>query len=638
MRLDAEQVFGARGILRKSMEGFEYREEQVRMMRAIEEAIDKDEILLVEAGAGVGKTLAYLVPIIQSGRKAIVATGTKTLMNQIATKDCPMLEKYLPFSFSYAMLKGRSNYLCIKKFEQMLASGDLFGQRWSEDFVRLMEWARKTATGDLSEVGFFSEGNPFLQAVSCDLETCEGRPCHAFGRCFLFKARSEALQKDIIITNHALFFADMAMKEGEQGGLFEEDRILVLDEAHGIENEASEHLGIAVTVSRVRKFVTVARALALATDVTSGRALLEACERVGERFLKLLDCLCGRGMGRSAIVIDDQVERAWFELDAELDLVEDEAVGICENDEVKSDVPQMAKKLRDDIRRVLEGNSEDSVRYVEKNGGQSGLYALPIDVSSVLASALFSKVRPVILVSATLTAQGKTDFIRKRLGVPVEAKEVVLSSPFNFEKQALLYIPTHLEDPNDEGFYEAFASEALKILEATRGRAFLLFTSYAGMQKAFKLMSGALPFKKLVQGEAPRERLLEDFRSSNDACLFATQTFWEGVDVAGSALSCVIIDRLPFDPPDDPVLEARRKRIMEQGGEPFVEYQLPLAIIRLRQGFGRLIRSANDKGVVAIMDSRIVRKGYGKAFLKSLPPAKVTHDISEVVRWCKRHL
>ena len=638
MRLPAEQIFGPRGLLRKCMEGFEYREEQIKMMKAIEEAIDKDEILLVEAGAGVGKTLAYLVPIIQSGRKAIVATGTKTLMNQIATKDCPMLESCLSFSFSYAMLKGRSNYLCVKKFEKMLASGSLFGHGWSEHFVRLIEWARKSVTGDLSEIGFLGEGNHILQAISCDLETCEGRLCYAFGRCFLFKARSEALKKDIIITNHALFFSDMALKEGDHGGLFEEDRILVLDEAHGIEDEASQHLGISVTVSRVRKFVAMAKALALAADIPSARSLIEACDRVQDRFSRLLDCLCGRGVGRSPIALNEVVEKAWFELDAELDLVEEETLGICEQNDIKSDVPEMAKKLREHIRTILEGQGEDFVRYGEKNGAQSGLYAIPVEVAGVLTSALFSKVRPVILVSATLTAQGKTDFIRKRLGIPIEAKELVLSSPFDFEKQALLYIPTHLGDPNDEGFYDAFACEAIKILEATKGRAFLLFTSYAGMQKAFRLMSDVLRFKKWIQGEAPRERLLEEFRSSKDGCLFATQTFWEGVDVAGSALSCVIIDRLPFDPPDDPVLEARRKRILEQRGDPFMEYQLPLAIIRLRQGFGRLIRSASDKGVVAIMDSRIVKKGYGKAFLKSLPPAKVTHDISEVIRWCKRRL
>lgn len=640
LKLSPAKVFGKKGIIAGALPDFEHRPEQERMMRAVADAIVHDDVCLVEAGTGVGKTLAYLVPSLQSGTQTVVSTGTRALMDQVFENDVPLLQQTLPFSFTVAVLKGRANYFCPLKFQSEWDRFDLFRGADRKFLQGIRRWARSTDTGDLAELTDVPEGHPLLRRVASTRDSCPGRACHLYSQCPLFQARARALESDLVITNHHLFFANLVMSESGGGPILPADAVLVLDEAHGLENVATEHFGITVGSGSLRDLSRDAEDLAVRGDPAGSRVLKDVAGRLGDRFQGLVNLLVptdgkvpvgADGLGRD-------VRESWHTLDVDLEILGEEAAAAAVDMDVESDIRPRCVKAREALAVILADRDPTYVRIAERQGRRGSLSALPVEVSGLLRDRVFLSARPVILVSATLTVEGSTAFARSRLGIPDGASELVVASPYDFAAQVLMYLPGDLPDPNDGAYYEAFAAEALRILEATRGRAFLLFTSHAGLRRAHEIMKGDLSFPALVQGEAPRDELLRRFRATPGACLFGTHTFWEGVDVMGDALSCVIIDRLPFDPPDDPMLEARRDRVDERGGRAFRDYQLPLAVIRLRQGFGRLVRRRSDRGVVAIMDGRIGKKKYGEVFLGSLPAAGRCSDYDELGAWCRRKL
>ncbi len=639
--LSGRDVFGVGGLCARALADYEHRPEQERMMDAVEEAIAHDDACLVEAGTGVGKTLAYLVPAIQSGRKVVVATGTRALMEQVRRQDVPFLQEHLPYHFTVAVLKGRANYVCRARMREswdMLGTTDPHSDR--RVLAHIRAWMRRSETGDLAELTDIPETSPVLHRIVSTSETCPGRACPDFGACFLFRARERALQADLVITNHHLFFSDLAMREEGNTHILPQDAVVILDEAHALEGVATEHFGVTVRSGAVALLAADALALAARGDPARGRVLATVAGRVGERFFEMAARLAGPE-GRANIQagrLPPEVARAWHELDVDLEVLADEACDIAREAGASNDVSVRARKLRRELGIVLEDTDPNFVRLAERTARSVALSALPVEVSDLLRERLFESGRPIILVSATLTVDASTDFLRLRLGVPATAREVVLASPYDFERQVLLYLPEGMPDPNDCAFSQAFAEEALRVLEATQGRAFLLFTSHAALHRANEMMRERMRWPVLVQGDAPRDELIRRFKETPHACLFGTHTFWEGVDVMGPALSCVIIDRLPFDPPDDPMLRARCERIEDRGGNAFRDYQLPLAVIRLRQGFGRLIRRRSDRGVVALMDPRVRTKAYGKVFLRSLPPARVCSDFEEVEAWCRKNL
>lgn len=635
--ISGRHCFGPSGLVARLMPGYEYRPEQEKMMDVVASAIAHDDILLVEAGTGVGKTLAYLIPAVISKRKVIVATGTKALMEQIRSKDVPFVVECLGITPRVAVIKGRANYLCHLRLRQAfeVMATAYTPEEW-RFLLRLRRWAKVTQTGDIMEVTDIPEGHEVFRRVVSTVEGCPGRACPDVRRCFLFRARAEALAADLIITNHHLFFSDLAMREEAQTRILPEDAIVIFDEAHSLEDVATQHLGVHVRSQVIADLANDALALCARTDPPSSRHLASIASGLSERFFALAAKLAGPD-GKASFN-PEVVPSIWHDLDSDLEVLAEEAFRLADEVGLSKDLSSRARAIRSSLQTVLGDTDSQYVRVAEVDRHSATLSALPVEVAPYLRERLFLTARPVILVSATLSVDGSTAFLRSRLGIPEEASEIILTSPFNFEEQVLLYLPEGMGDPNEEGFFEAFSKEALEVLEATSGRAFLLFTSHSGLRRAYDLMKTGLKWPAFVQGEAPRDELLRRFRHTEGAVLFGTYTFWEGVDVVGPALSCVIIDRLPFDPPDDPMLMARRRRIEEAGGNPFLDYQLPLAVIRLRQGFGRLIRSRSDRGVVAIMDGRIRSKSYGKVFLRSLPPTRVTGSREELLAWCKEAL
>lgn len=639
-KLKPRQVFGKRGVIAEVLPDFEHRPEQERMMAVVADAIAHDDVCMAEAGTGVGKTLAYLVPALQSGVQTVVATGTRALMDQVFENDVPLLQQALPFAFTVTVLKGRGNYLCPMRFQAEWARFDWFKGDERGLVQDIRKWLRKTRTGDLAELKAVREGHPLLRRVVSTPETCTGRSCPEFSGCFLFQARARARGSDLIITNHHLFFSDLVMSEEGGGPILPEDAVLILDEAHGLEGVATDHFGVSVRSGSVVDLGRDGEELAARSDPAGNRVFLKVARRIGDRFQHLIGHLVDAD-GKVPVepdLLGPKVRKAWHELDVDLEILGEEAARAASDMDFESDLRPRARRMREDLAMVLADRDPAFVRMAERKGRRGGLSTLPVEVSGMLRERVFLSGRPVVLVSATLTVEGDTGFARSRLGIPDGAPEIVLASPYDFEKQVLLYLPGDLPEPNDNGYSKAFAKEALRIVQATRGRAFLLFTSHAGLRRAYDLMKDVLDFPTLVQGEAPRDELLRRFRANPGTCLFGTHTFWEGVDVMGEALSCVIIDRLPFDPPDDPMLEARRNRVTALGGKAFTDYQLPLAVIRLRQGFGRLVRRRSDRGVVAILDVRIGSKKYGSTFLASLPPAARCSDAVELDAWCRRKL
>ncbi|MDR3727600.1 MAG: helicase C-terminal domain-containing protein [Terracidiphilus sp.] len=646
------EFFSPGGILARSSLPYEYRSGQFEMAKAVERALEERRHLIVEAGTGTGKTLAYLLPALRTGQRVIISTGTKALQDQLYFRDIPFLETLLgPLRVCY--MKGRANYLCRHKLTALRTQPILSGLEEIDQYRQIAEWEQTTETGDRAELSGMPESSALWQKLDARTEACLGSTCPDYRRCFITEMRRKALESDIIIVNHHLFFADLSVKQQAGGapdaGILPEAAAVVFDEAHELEDVASNYFGLSVSNIRFEELARDTDALLRGKDGATGIPALT--QQLRERARMFFAGLPMTGDGRQPFIAREEFLETsgdlYMAVRATLKRLEAEMEGLKGVDEAPG-LKKRVARLRSELEFLLESNAHNMVYWMErrlfgggtdKSGGRSAgirsqsrstfLQATPIDVSDLLSEQVFETIPTVVLTSATLTVKGGFEHMRKRLGLR-EARELVVPSHFRYEKQALLYLPLEMPDPRDADFSEAAARCIRQVLQITQGRAFCLFTSYSQMRDLYERLMPVLDFPILLHGSAPRKALLEEFRSTPNAVLFGTSSFWQGVDVQGEALSCVIIDRLPFAVPSDPVVSARMKAIEEDGGKPFFDYQVPAAVLTLKQGFGRLIRSLEDRGVLVLLDPRIRRQRYGQTFLASLPPYRVTTAITDV--------
>jgi ATP-dependent DNA helicase DinG len=634
------EIFGPGGALERCMpEGYEHRPSQLEMAELVEAAFREKRHLIVEAGTGTGKTLAYLVPAIRSGRRVVISTATKSLQEQLFQKDIPFLQKHFAPELKVAVMKGRSNFVCREKVHRMADQPVLKGLDELDWFQQIRDWEKVTATGDRAELDFLPDDAELWHRLDARRDACTGSKCPEFNRCFITAMHQRAAEADLIIVNHHLFFADLALKQDDFGSVLPEYAAVVFDEAHEIEDVASEYFGRQISNYRFEELARDAEVTARVARA-GGAGLQRRIMRLRERARSFFEAFPTRE-GRFPF---DQAQRAGFvEQNREaydglvnaLKGLEAEIASLASKPEELLNIARRGMELRAELAFLFESNEGNFVYWFERRGKGIFVAATPIDVSALLREHLFEPYDTIVLTSATLAVGGRFDFLKQRLGVSM-AFERVLPSEFDFSEQALLYIPQALPDVRDAAFPERAAEQILALLEISQGRAFCLFTSYSQMNDLYERLKSRVRFPLLIQGSAPRSALLEKFRTTPGAVLFATSSFWQGVDVRGEQLSCVIVDRLPFAVPSDPIVAARVRALQEDGRNPFAEYQVPEAVLALKQGFGRLIRSRSDRGVLAILDNRIRRMQYGKIFLESLPAYATTRDIAEVERFMRR--
>jgi ATP-dependent DNA helicase DinG len=576
------------------------------------------------------------LPALSSGERVIVSTGTKNLQDQLFFKDIPFLARHLGRPLRVCYMKGRGNYLCRQKVYDMEQRPALHGLSEVEDFAQIRQWERTTETGDRSELASLAEDTPLWTRLDARRETCTGQKCPQFDRCFLTLMHRRAVESDLVIVNHHLFFADLAVREREHASILPSYRAVIFDEAHELEQVAGDYFGLALSTFRMEEFCRDAEHVLRLTGRIS-RELQRALQRLSEQS-HLFFALFPPAEGRFGF--DDRpqfVERnfdSYSALQNALLALHSELNVIADKPEEVHTLLRRLHELREDFTFLMESRDRRFVFWYERRTRGVFLQATPIDVSSLLSERLFDAVDIVVLTSATLAVGGTFDYTKTRLGLR-RCDELIVEPHFDYERQALLYLPQGLPEPTEREFTGAAAAEVIRLLDLSRGRAFVLFTSFQQMRQIFDRVQGKLRYPLLLQGTAPKRALLEQFQRPEmaGAVLFATASFWQGVDVPGSQLSCVIIDRLPFAVPTDPVVRARVESARDNGGNPFYDYQVPDAVIALKQGFGRLIRSRSDRGVLALLDGRIVTRNYGRVFLESLPPYRVTRELREVERF-----
>ena len=641
------EVFGPDGLIAAAHPEYEYRPGQMEMARAVMRAFEEKRHLIVEAGTGTGKTLAYLVPAVAAALggngRVIVSTGTKNLQEQLMEKDIPFLQSVLPKPFAATYMKGRNNYLCLNRLARAQSAPVLEGLDEVDYFEEVSQWSRETEIGDRAELSNLPESLSFWRHIDARSESCLGQKCPEFDACFITRMRGRAQEADIIVVNHHLFFADLSLRNGNYGSVLPDYTAVILDEAHLVEEVASEYFGAQVSNYQIDDLV---RDLGMLTieEADVDQELTHSVARMSRFadnfFMGFRD---GRGEdGRYPIIPGTFARRkSSGEMEAtplgELYMALEGAIARTETtlDAIKEKTPDMEnlvrrlREIRFELEFIVTGTDRKFVYWLERRNRGVFLRASPIDVAGLLQDKLFEEVPTVVLTSATLSSGGNFSFIRDRLGLDT-ADDLIASSSFDYENQAILYLPARMPDPRDRNWGLAAADEVIRILNATEGRAFVLSTSLAGMQSLFENVWTEIDYPCLVQGSASKGQLLKKFRETPNAVLFATSSFWQGVDVRGEQLSCVIIDKLPFAVPTDPIVAARQRSIEDSGGSSFYEYSVPQAIITLKQGLGRLIRSTTDRGVLAILDPRLRTKGYGRTFLQSLPPCRVTSRIDDL--------
>ena len=638
--IDIDTIFGPDGRLSKRMSGYEQRPQQTAMAEQVATAFTKSHRVVVEAATGTGKTVAYLVPAILSGRRTVVSTATKTLQDQIFTKDLPMLAEVLPKQFSAVLLKGRTNYLCWWQYENFRGDPRF---RKAEDrhwWPAIQKWAAATETGDRAEIRELPDDWGSWADLSIGGDGCLGRECDFYDRCFVMRARQQAADADVVVVNHHLYFADLSLRTNQKAELLPSYEAVVFDEAHNLEEVAASWFGVAVSSWRIAdllgdilRFLEREQALTASVTMTvadtrdRSNAFWGTIKRAAKDEPRIeYGDLADGAMG-------DEIEQAHRALEVKLGLLGQAIEGIDGAGEIGTRLVERVEAIQVELALLVHREAPDLVYMAEVRGRGVFLQAFPIDVSPILRDLLYATCKTQVFTSATLTTDGHFGFFKKRMGLPKETAELKLEPVFDYMQQALLYVPDDLPPPNTPDFVEQLVPTLERLVTITDGRALLLFTSYRNMNRAFELLAPKLDVTTLRQGDRSRNALLEDFREDTTSVLFATASFWEGVDVQGESLSLVCIDKLPFASPWDPLVKARLKHIEETGGHPFVDYQVPTAAITLKQGFGRLIRHRDDVGIIAILDQRLVKKGYGKRFLNSLPRARRTRDLDVVARW-----
>jgi ATP-dependent DNA helicase DinG len=646
-------LLGPDGAAAALFAGYEARPGQLAMAERIAEAIDGDERLLVEAGTGTGKTLAYLVPALLSGRKVVVSTGTKTLQDQIATVDLPRLRAMfdraglLPAPLDWAVMKGLSNYVCRRRLRERDRQRSLYAE---PELDRLLAFAEASPTGDRADLPDLADDTPVWGDIAATPETRIGPRCPFFETCFVTAMRRRAAAAPLIIVNHHLFFADLALKaRWPEAQVLPPYEVVIFDEAHQIEDVATEFFGVHASTQRL---FALARDLERESGVDPHRAqaaagrLKVATDALADAFRHLVPA-ARPGVEEARVAFPEPLTSGALDryhgLDTCLEQIADwldpdgEAVAQSRRPLELAGLARRASAVRADLSVLVAGRGREHVRWLAASTRNVGLHASPVDVSPVLGRALDACPGPIVLTSATLTVAGTFDYLRARVGLGDTATDATFPSPFRYDRQALLYLAPDLPDPRDDRFAAAAARRMADLCAITAGRALLLFTSFRNLRAAETHLREVLPFPLLVQGERPRHLLLASMRERIGSVLLATQSFWEGVDVPGEALSLVVMDKVPFAVPDDPLTAARIDRIRDDGGEPFLDYQLPRAALALKQGFGRLIRTRSDRGIVALLDGRVARKPYGGTLIASLPPdCPRTESLEDVAAFWTR--
>jgi ATP-dependent DNA helicase DinG len=634
-----DAVFADDGPLSRTVEHFEPREGQRAMARHVADTLARGGILLAEAGTGTGKTLAYLVPAILSRHRVLVSTGTKNLQEQIFFKDLPVLQDALGLEFTATYMKGRANYLCLHRYAQAPAALT----------AELEPWVRTTTTGDRAELADLPEDSGLWGEVAATADTCLGSECPQYQDCFVTRMRQRAAASDVVIVNHHLLCADAAVRQSSYGEVIPDCHYAVLDEAHQLEDVATQYFGRSVSNYRLDDLVRDAGHLLnaglIADEDSSIRRVIARADDHARGFF----AAAGQAVRAESAARDHRIRLGpdWFAdiadeglalvdaldgLEASMSLAGGWAETGSQANEDALAIARRAGELRDDLRFMMAASDGAFVYFIETRGRGVFLRAAPIDVSGILQEQLFDRWKAAVLTSATLTVEGSFNYVRGRLGI-ARAEELAVPSEFDFARQAILYLPRRMPPPRSPAFADAAAREVLDILRRTNGRAFVLFTSYSVLNAVRSILEPVLDYPMLVQGTAPRSALLGEFRTRPNAVLLATSSFWQGVDVVGDQLSCVIIDKLPFASPGDPITSARIEAVGAEGGDAFADYQVPLAILAMLQGLGRLIRHRSDRGVLAVLDPRLRTMAYGARFLNSFPPAPITSDPQAIDRF-----
>ncbi|CAI1740959.1 ATP-dependent DNA helicase [Serratia proteamaculans] len=623
--------FAIDGALAQAIKGFKPREAQRQMAEAVTEAINFKQELVVEAGTGTGKTFAYLAPALRADRKVIISTGSKALQDQLYARDLPTVAKALKYKGKMALLKGRSNYLCLERLEQQsMAGGELAGQALI-DLVHLRKWSSMTKEGDISSCSDVAEDSFVWPLVTSTNDNCLGSDCPLYKDCFVVKARRRAMDADVVVVNHHLFLADMVVKEGGFAELIPEADVMIFDEAHQIPDIASQYFGKQLTS---RQLLDLAKDISIAyrTEVRDAAQLQKSADRLSQStqdFRLMLGEPGFRGNLRE-VLSQPNVQRALLLLDDALELCYDVVKLSLGRSALLDAAFERATLYRARLKRLKEVNEPGFSYWYECNSRHFVLALTPLTVADRFRELLDEKPGSWIFTSATLSVNEQMGHFTERLGLN-KAKTLLLASPFDYAKQALLCVPRFLPSPNQPGGARQLARMLRPLIEANNGRCFFLCTSHQMMRELAEEFRATMTLPVLLQGETSKGQLLAQFVESGNALLVATSSFWEGVDVRGDALSCVIIDKLPFTSPEDPLLKARIEDCRLRGGDPFNDVQLPDAVITLKQGVGRLIRDTDDRGVLVICDNRLVMRPYGEVFLNSLPPTPRTRDIAQAI-------
>ncbi len=619
------KALGPAGTLARHWDAFEFRDDQLELALAVAAALDDRAKLAAEAGTGTGKTLAYLVPVLLWGGKTIVSTATKTLQEQIIDKDLPRLTGLMGLKIDACLVKGRRNYLCRHRLEKSIRDGRLeayLGQK-------LDAWAEVSENGDIAEVDFLVEDDPVWLRLTASSDMCLGPGCDFFGNCFITRLRRRAAAARLVVVNHHLFMADLALRQTGHGQVLPESEAVVFDEAHELEEAATSHFTVTVSDLRIHDLMTdlaetlpePARAKAMSLGPTAAELFttLLAPVESADRF-PLTDAVLTAEVRAKGEALSRLLETLGAQA---------EALGV-----EGAALARRAQELADGLRMILNRLEPDYVYYAERMRRGLALRAAPVETAALLNRLLFSQAKAFVFTSATLDPPR----FRERLGLGGPTEELVLASPFDFENNSRLYVPAEMPPPASPNFAPACADEMERLVNISRGRAFLLFTSFRNLDYVHRLLAPRLTFPTLKQGSAPKALLIEEFLRREGAVLFATATFWQGVDIPGPSLSLVAIDKLPFAPPDDPLIAARIDRLRALGVNPFLDYQVPAATLGLRQGLGRLIRQSTDTGILAVLDTRLFTKSYGRLILDALPPSPVVRSLDEIAAWAEERL
>jgi len=629
-----ERYLSEKGKLREVLPHYEYRPMQLKMAKKVKHALDKEKILVVEAPTGTGKTIAYLLASIEAKKKTVISTGTKNLQEQLIFKEIPLIKKSLFPNLKVALMKGRVNYLCLRRWKNFIKNPTFDWDDKASVFSSIEKWVTKTETGDRSELIEMPEDYPIWWHISSKSELCFGLKCPYFKECFITKMRQIAASSDIIVVNHHLFFADLSLKGVASAAVIPSYEAIIFDEAHQIEKIAADFFGFMVGANRIYDLLNDIKQKLSKNKRKDWENNLSGIERSIKYFFSLFPITEEKYRLKNELITDD-VKDTTNNLFNQLDQLS-ARLHKEKDDEEWVFLEQRTKLIKEELEYILFVQDDEYVKWVEPVGENVIFHASPIDVSLQLRQNLYSKEIPIIFTSGTLSVNGSFSYFKKSLGLDPDIDEVMLDTPFDYKKNCLLYLPKEAPEPSSDEFILFLIKEIKELLTLSKGRAFVLFTSIKNMKEVYHVIRDQFSFPIYIQGEMPKTALLDRFRKEVSSSLFATFSFWEGVDVPGESLSCVIIDKLPFEVPTDPVIEAKIEKIKNDGGNPFFEFQIPRAVLELKQGIGRLLRTKNDKGVVAILDVRLRMRGYGKIFIGSFPSFPITIEKKDIENFFNR--